>query len=602
LPESRLSGIVKIGREFVSRYPKQFALLFAILVIEGVVAIAAVLAVVPIADILIDPSLAAPSRVTRMLLAVLHPLGIPAGFWTFGLLFVAANLLKGLLDIAIRYAVLRIKYAVGRGLFGDALTTFFKARWEFFSSTDQGRLLNTLNKELVTIGDTLGHMATQLAQVIQLVIYLTVPLWLNASMTLTALALALVLGSPLLLLQNVSYRLGLRNTETANVMVGVLNEILAAARLILGFGRQDESRNRFLHSFDRHIAVTLKSQTVAAAAGAFFKPIGILAAVVALGIALRSGAPVAEMTALLWSLLSALPLIGGLMSTHVSIASFLPSYEQLVSLRTRAQSVEEIEGTRVFAELKRDIVLRGVNFTYPGREQTLAGINLTVAKGLMTAVVGESGAGKSTITDLILGLQVPDDGAVLIDGVPLSEWKQNSFRERVGYVPQDPMLFHASIRDNLLWSFPQASEADLWTACRMANAEAFIRELPDGLDTVVGDRGLRLSGGQRQRIALARALLRKPELLILDEATSALDSESERLIQESINALAHGATILVIAHRLSTIERADQVYVLGHGRILEEGAYRELRAKPNGLLAGMVAAQHADRPATSRTA
>lgn len=162
----------------------------------------------------------------------------------------------------------------------------------------------------------------------------------------------------------------------------------------------------------------------------------------------------------------------------------------------------------------------------------------------MTALVGESGSGKSTVTDLVLGMQIPERGQVLIDGVSLGDWKQNSFRERVGYVPQDPLLFNTSIRNNLLWSFEQANEDDLWGALRLANAEGFVKELPQGIDTLVGDRGVRLSGGQRQRIALARALLRKPELLILDEATSSLDSESELLIQQSIEQVAQDTRIV----------------------------------------------------------
>lgn len=590
------SSIFAILREFLTRYPRHFALLFVILVFGGLVAMVAVLAVVPLADYLLDPSLKSASRITRALLGLFAQLSIDPGFWIFGLLFVTSNLVTGLLEIASNYSVLRIKYAVIRELFGDALTTFFQARWEFFSGADQGRLLNTLNKELNIIGDTLGHLATQLARVVQLCIYLILPIWLNARMTLTAVGLALLLGSPLLLLQKASYGLGKKNTETANAIMGVLNEILAAARLILGFGRQEQSRDRFLHAFDQHVHVTLRSQTLGTA-GALFQPVGILAAVVALGIALHYGNPVAEMAALLWSLLRALPVLGGLLSANVTISNFLPSYEQLVSLRGQAGQLKEIEGERVFTRLQHGVELQNLDFTYPDRHQTLREVNLSISKGKTTALVGESGSGKSTVTDLVLGLQLPERGVVLLDGIPLGEWKQNSFRERVGYVPQEPMLFHASIRENLLWSYPQAGETDLWEACRMANAEAFVKELPQGLDTIVGDRGVRLSGGQRQRIALARALLRKPELLILDEATSSLDSESERLIQEAIGNLAQDTTLLVVAHRLSTIVSADQVYVLRDGRVVEEGAYSNLSRKPGGLLAGMIAVQQSLEPA-----
>ena len=585
----------------MERYPRHFVALFAILVVEGLAAAGAVLAVVPLADFLLDPSLQSPSRLTRTLLEFLQPLHIHPSFWLFGLMFVVSNLVKGLLDIGTRYFILRIKYAVQRGLFGDALTTFFKARWEFFGGADQGKLLNTFGGELGIIGDTLGQLAMQLARVVQLCIYLAVPMWLNTPMTLTALGLALLLGSPLLLLHKLGYGLAQKNIESGNILAGVISETFSAARLILGFGRQKESLNRSLRAFDRHIHASIRPQALDTAIVVLYQPVGILAAVVALGVALHQRGEVAEMAALLWSLLRALPLLGSLMAANVSISSFLPSYEQLALLRKQAQQLEELEGEKPFVQLASGVVLRDVDFTHPGRHQTLQEINLAIRKGQMTALVGESGSGKSTITDLVLGLQIPERGEVLLDGVPLGRWKQNIFRERIGYVPQDPLLFHASIRDNLLWSYPQSGETQLWKALAMANADAFVKQLPQGIDTIVGDRGVCLSGGQRQRIALARALLRKPDLLILDEATSALDSESERLIQESIDGVARDTTILIVAHRLSSIAKADYVYVLREGRVVEEGTYADLCRKPSGVLARMIQVQHplAESPAGS---
>jgi ABC-type multidrug transport system fused ATPase/permease subunit len=592
-PARHPAGLTAIAGEFLSRYPRHFVLLAAILVAGGFVAMLSVMAIVPLADYLFDPALAAPSRFTTRLLGLLRPWGVPPGFWTFSVIFVGANAFKAVFDIATRYAIFRIKYAVQKGLIDDALEAFFRARWEFFSSSDQGRLMNTLNRELGIVGDSLGHLATQFAQAVQLCIYLVVPMWLNARMTLTAIGLAVLLSTPLLLLHRLSYRLGRRNTETANVLTGVLTEIIGAARLILGFGRQDQSRARFLRAFDEHVTATMRSQTLTASTAALFHPIGMLAAVGAVGVALQFGTPVAEMAALMFSLVQCLPLLGSVISTQMSIRSFLPSYEQLVTLRSQATDLREVEGDLRFESLRDGIVFRDVHFTYPGRNGTLRSLNLTIAKGKMTALVGESGSGKSTITDLVLGLQIPNQGEVLLDHTPLGQWKQNTFRERVGYVPQDPLLFHASVRDNLWWSRSDATDEQLWDALRMANAEAFVRQLPQSIDTVVGDRGVRLSGGQRQRIALARALLRKPDLLILDEATSALDSESEQLIQQSIETVARDTTILIVAHRLSTIANADQVYVIREGSVIESGSYDELRRRPLGELARMIQTQHA---------
>lgn len=572
----RIPEILIIFRGFLGRYPKQFFLLFLLLLMEGIVAGGAILALVPLAEFILDPSLSKPGRVTAFVLQAMKAFGIQPSFAAFGAVFVAANLANGGLQVGIRYAILVIKYRVVRELFGDALGSFFKARWEFFSGVEQGRLLSTLNKELNTIGDTLGHIATQFAQLIQLSIYLAVPLFLNPKMTIATIAFSALFAVPFLMLTKIGYRLGQQNAETANRALGVLTEILQAARIILSFGRQSDARIRYLKAWDAHTAVTLRSQTLASAVPQFFKPLAILSVLIGMGLSLQDHASVSELAAVLWSLLAAIPILSGLIQGGISISNFLPSYEQLLSLHNEATRHAEESGVLVFESLADGVFLENVSFNYPGREKTLVDVSLKLCKGQMTALVGSSGSGKSTIVDLVLGLQVPTQGRVLLDGSPLPFWQQNTFRQRIGYVPQDPILFHLSIRENLNWAQVGATEDELWESLEMANADKFVRALPQGIDTVVGERGMRLSGGQRQRIALARALLRQPDLLILDEATSALDSESELLIQQAIDNLASRITILVIAHRISTITRADKVYVLNQGCIVEEGTFDSL--------------------------
>jgi ATP-binding cassette subfamily B protein len=291
-----------------------------------------------------------------------------------------------------------------------------------------------------------------------------------------------------------------------------------------------------------------------------------------------------------YAFLRLLPMIGGFTSIKHHIVNLYPSYEQVTHMNRLACENIQKTGDFVFNRIDNGIEYKGVSFSYPGHNPVLNDINITINKDAMTAIVGESGAGKSTLIDLLIGFYGPDEGEILVDKRPLQELDIYSFRQHIGYVPQDTILLNDTVKNNLLWSNEKATEMEIIEACKLANAHEFIMTLSDGCDTVVGERGVKLSGGERQRIALARALLRKPELLILDEATSALDSRSELLIKGAIENIARKTTLVVIAHRLSTIVNADLIYVLQKGRIIEHGRYQELILK-DGKFKDMVKLQ-----------
>jgi ATP-binding cassette subfamily B protein/subfamily B ATP-binding cassette protein MsbA len=247
-------------------------------------------------------------------------------------------------------------------------------------------------------------------------------------------------------------------------------------------------------------------------------------------------------------------------------------------LSPQGKQFRPLGGTPISA-LQQAIRFEGVSLQYaPQLPPALREISFTLAKGQMLALVGPSGAGKSSIADLLTGLYAPTQGRILIDGTPIEQLDLASWQQRLGVVSQDTFLFNATIAENIAIGSPGATQAQIETACMAAQAAGFIECLPNGYNTLVGERGFRLSGGQRQRLSLARAILREPELLILDEATSALDSQSERLVQEAIEAFESNHTVLVIAHRLSTIVRADQIIVLEEGRIVQQGIHTSLLA------------------------
>jgi subfamily B ATP-binding cassette protein MsbA len=252
-----------------------------------------------------------------------------------------------------------------------------------------------------------------------------------------------------------------------------------------------------------------------------------------------------------------------LVTQSMNIHFLLPSLSLVHDLANGRDGEESLDNGEEFQGLQGDIVFQGVSFSHEEKRAVFDSLILSIAKGKMTALVGPSGIGKSTIADLLLGLIKPAKGQILVNGKPLDEYSLNSWRKRIGFVSQDTIIFNTSIKENIRFGNLDASEDEVIKAAKSAAIHDFVSSLPEGYDTEVGDRGLKLSGGQRQRVAIARAIIRAPELYIFDEATSSLDNESERLIQKSIEDIGKNKTVLVIAHRLSTIENADVVYDLG---------------------------------------
>ena len=586
-----MKTVIYLFKELFSRFPWHFVLLFVFVFMQAFLNALSVVAVAPITDFLLERVGDNASQITKYLAQLLGSVGMELTLLTVFLFFGGLTLVNGVTGVAAQFAQLRIKYDVLIHLLTDTMGQFFRARFLFFSQGDMGKLLNSFQQEVNKVGDTFGHIAQLIANLLQALIFLVVPFVLSPKLTFIFLSATFILTVPLWMLRRYTYHLGQRDTETANVGAGVLHETLTAAKLILGFGRQENAIGRYHDAIVKHSAVSVKFQTLQRGITLLFIPLGMIAALIALYIAYMDGIPFGDMAMVMFALMRLMPIMGLLMQGKTSIEGFIPAYEQLEDLRRQAAALEEPRGGATFAGLQDGLRFKEVSFSYPGRKAALDCISLEIRKGQMTALVGQSGAGKTTLVDLMLGLYENIGGSILLDGKEFAEYDLNSYRQWVGYVPQDTQLFNTTVRENLLWSAPDAAEEDIWQTCRLANAEQFVRDLPDGLETVLGDRGVRLSGGQRQRLALARAIIRKPDLLILDEATSSLDTESEQLIQESIHTLSGKMTIVVIAHRLSTIRNADYVYVLDKGKVIEEESYQELIKKSGSRLKKMVAEQ-----------
>jgi len=373
----------------------------------------------------------------------------------------------------------------------------------------------------------------------------------------------------------------------------VVEETLQGIASVKAFHNEDHETARYKASLDRFLESTMRGATSRAAFVAFiiFVLFGTITAVVWFGVKMLQAGEIST-EQFNWFVLFSI-FVGASMG---SLPEILGQIQKSVGATDRireilAQPIEgESSGTgdekaELPDRLRGDVELRDVEFAYPSRPdlKVLDGVSIKAKSGQRIALVGGSGAGKSTISNLLLQFYHPQSGALLFDDQPAANYPLEYLRDQMAMVPQEVLLFGGSIRENIAYGRPGASDAEIEKAAARACADEFIKAFPEGYDTLVGDRGVKLSGGQRQRVAIARALLADPAILILDEATSALDSESERLVQQALEELMVGRTSIIIAHRLSTIRNADRILVLKDGKVVEEGNHDELVDRQDGI-------------------
>ena len=361
---------------------------------------------------------------------------------------------------------------------------------------------------------------------------------------------------------------------------GRLTETLNGVRVIKGFNAEEQENLSFEKGVDRLFQNVKKSLTATAimtSSSAF------LLGLSSVGIMGMGGAMIIEGTLSTGDFLAFTLLLGFMIAPIIQMSNIgsqlteafagLDRTEEIMSIQS--ESDDEMR-TIELDKIVGDIEFKDVSFSYEKGKEVVRNISFKANKGSVTALVGSSGSGKSTLASLVASFISPDSGIILIDGNDISKVSLNSFRSQLGVVLQDDFLFEGTIRDNILFPRPNASESQVLDAVKSAYVDEFTDRFDDGLDTLIGERGVKLSGGQRQRIAIARAVLANPRILILDEATSNLDTESESLIQKSLADLMKGRTTFVIAHRLSTIRQANQILVIEHGKIAEQGNHTEL--------------------------
>lgn len=467
----------------------------------------------------------------------------------------------------------------------------------FFEQRRVGELMSRITADVQALQDvlafTLAELFRSLATVVVGIIIICFISWkLTIFMLATfpvAIVVAMIFGRYIRKLSKIAQD----ELASANIIV---EETLHSINVVKAFTNESLEVDRYGNALSKVIEAALKAGRFRGGFVSFiiFALFGGIVGVVWYGASLVQGGemPFSELMTFIFYTMFIGGSIGGLGDMYAQIQKTLGASERLLEILDEKSEVE-IKPISPLVPIYGNISFENVQFSYPTRPDmaVLKDISLEVGAGRKIALVGYSGAGKSTIVQLLMRYYQPQGGRISVDGQSIKTFDITAYRQNIAVVPQEVMLFGGTIRENIAYGKPNATEQEIMEAARKANALEFILSFPEQMETVVGERGIKLSGGQRQRIAIARAILKDPKILILDEATSSLDAESEKLVQEALDGLMENRTTIIIAHRLATVRNVDCIYVIKDGVILETGTHEELVLNENGLYAGLIKLQ-----------
>ena len=499
-----------------------------------------------------------------------------------GLLILFLFILKNLTKYLGNNVNVRLGEGISKSIRDQLFRKMMSLSMDYFNRSKVGDNISFITNSVATMNGAVSPLfLTVFRQPIEIALFLAV--LFSYSPFLTMIAFSTSIGSLLIIkLSTKAIKMyASRMLFSMHALTSLIQEMISGIRLVKTTASEDKATNQFEQETQRYVKASVKNQKLVDLVPVLNEILAIsaLCAVLYVGgnqVYDKELKP-QELMTFLFALFSIMSPIAQLTNTPAVIQKGIVAAETVFDIIDQQPTVKN--GNTSIHSFTSSISVDNLHFSYDGNHEVLHDIHLSIDKGKTIALVGQSGSGKSTMSDLIVRLYDPNKGSICIDGINIKEFSLEEYRQLFGIVSQDSFLFNDTIAENICFGKNIISEDEMIYAAKMANAHDFIISLPMGYQTKIGDRGVLLSGGQKQRLAIARALVRKPQILIFDEATSALDAESEHLVQEAIHNLLHGRTALIIAHRLSTIIDADCIYVFDNGSIAESGTHKELLEK-----------------------
>lgn len=558
--------------------------------------------IVPVADkVLSNQKIVVPDKVPGFLASFIEminntPQLVILNYIAIGVILLF--LLKGFFGFVQSYLMSDIGQLVVRDIRAKLYEKLQSLSLDYFTQKRGGELISRITNDVKLVENAVSYGSTDLIyQTMQVLVFLCLTFFIYFKLALISFILVPFIAFPIVKVGKMLRKLSHRSQEKMADINSLLYETIIGTRIVKAFNMEGYEIKKFAQANHDYYRISMKSIKRILIVSPVTEFLGCLAGITVFfwgGREVISGKLSFGVFGLfLGALLSLIRPFKKISQVHSVNQQAVAASTRIHEVLDTLPSVSEKKDARQFSGFSGTITYDDVWFSY-GENGILMGIKLQIKKGEMVAIVGPSGAGKSTLLDLLPRFYDPKKGRILIDGVDIREASLRSLRQLIGIVTQETILFNDTIRANIAYGMTETSQKEIEHAAILAHAHDFIKNLPQGYETLIGDRGTKLSGGERQRIAIARALLKDPPILILDEATSQLDTQSERIVQEALDTLIHGRTVLVIAHRLSTVRNAQRIIVLEAGRIAEEGRHEELLNK-GGLYSRLYRLQEAEK-------